>query len=68
MVVYKDFKPSKKDYRLYKLEESADDLSSMREMLYRRYFRVLKDGLERPDLLIVDTAGRLAVDEEMTTV
>ena len=54
MVVYKDFKPSKKDYRLFKLEESADDLASMKEMLYRRYFRVLKDGLERPDLLIVD--------------
>ena len=61
MVVYKDFKPSKKDYRLYKLEESADDLSSMREMLYRRYFRVLKDNLERPDLLIVDGA-RIQID------
>ncbi|MBR5341567.1 MAG: excinuclease ABC subunit C [Erysipelotrichaceae bacterium] len=61
MVVYKNFKPSKKDYRLYKLEESADDLSSMREMLYRRYFRVLKDNLERPDLLIVD-GGRIQID------
>ena len=61
MVVYKDFKPSKKDYRLFKLEDSADDLSSMREMLYRRYFRVLKDGLERPDLLIVD-GGRIQID------
>lgn len=56
MVVYKDYKPSKKDYRLYKLEESADDLSSMKEMLYRRYFRVIKEGLEKPDLLIVDGA------------
>ncbi|MCR4634084.1 MAG: excinuclease ABC subunit UvrC [Erysipelotrichaceae bacterium] len=61
MVVYKDFKPSKKDYRMFKLEDSADDLSSMREMLYRRYFRVLKDGLERPDLLIVD-GGRIQID------
>ena len=61
MVVYKDFKPSKKDYRLFKLEESADDLSSMREMLYRRYFRILKDDLERPDLLIVDGA-RIQID------
>ncbi|MDO4197390.1 MAG: excinuclease ABC subunit UvrC [Erysipelotrichaceae bacterium] len=61
MVVYKDFKPSKKDYRMYKLEEGADDLSSMREMLYRRYFRVLKDNLERPDLLIVD-GGKLQID------
>ncbi|MCR4855469.1 MAG: excinuclease ABC subunit UvrC [Erysipelotrichaceae bacterium] len=61
MVVYKDFKPSKKDYRMFKLEDSADDLASMREMLYRRYFRVLKDGLERPDLLIVDGA-RIQID------
>ena len=61
MVVYKDFKPSKKDYRLFKLEDSADDLSSMREILYRRYFRVLKDGLPRPDLLIVDGA-RIQID------
>lgn len=61
MVVYRNFKPSKKDYRLYKLEDSADDLSSMREMLYRRYFRILKDDLERPDLLIVD-GGRIQID------
>lgn len=54
MVVYKNFKPSKKDYRLYKLEDGADDLKSMHEVMYRRYFRVLKDNLERPDLIIVD--------------
>ena len=54
MVVYKDFKPSKKDYRLFKLEDSSDDIASMKEMLYRRYFRVLKDKLEKPDLIIVD--------------
>ena len=56
MVVYKDFKPSKKDYRLYRLEDSNDDIKSMNEVLYRRYFRVLKDNLERPDLIIVDGA------------
>ncbi|MDO4500600.1 MAG: excinuclease ABC subunit UvrC [Erysipelotrichaceae bacterium] len=54
MVVYKNLKPSKKDYRLFKLEEGFDDLKSMREAMYRRYFRVLKDDLERPDLIIVD--------------
>ena len=53
MVVYKDFKPSKKDYRLFKLEEGADDLKSMKEVMYRRYFRVLSENLERPDLIIV---------------
>ena len=56
MVVYKNFKPSKKDYRLYKLEEGADDLKSMKEMLYRRYFKVLSENLDRPDLIIVDGA------------
>ena len=56
MVVYKDFKPSKKDYRLFKLEEGADDLKSMKEVMYRRYFRVLSENLERPDLIIVDGA------------
>lgn len=61
MVVYEDFKPSKKDYRLFKLEEGADDLSSMNEMLYRRYFRVLKDNLNRPDLIIVD-GGKIQID------
>ena len=56
MVVYKNYRPSKKDYRLYKLEDGADDLKSMKEVMYRRYFRVLKDNLERPDLIIVDGA------------
>lgn len=56
MVVYKDFKPSKKDYRLFKLEEGANDLKSMKEVMYRRYFRVLSENLERPDLIIVDGA------------
>ncbi len=61
MVVYKNFRQSKKDYRLYKLEEGADDLKSMHEVLYRRYFRVLKDNLERPDLIIVD-GGKIQID------
>lgn len=57
MVVYKDLRPSKEDYRLYKLNDGADDLKSMQEVLYRRYFRVLKDGLKMPDLIIVDGAA-----------
>ncbi len=56
MVVYKYLKPSKKDYRLYKLEDGADDLKSMKEVMYRRYFRMLKEDSERPDLIIVDGA------------
>lgn len=56
MVVYEDFKPLKKAYRLYKLEDGADDLKSMEEVLYRRYFRLIKDNLVKPDLIIVDGA------------
>lgn len=55
MVVFKDGKPSKNDYRKFKIiEDSNDEYSMMREVTYRRYFRVLKDNLERPDLIIVD--------------
>ncbi len=54
MVVYEDLRPNKKEYRLYKLEDSFDDLKSMHEVIYRRYFRVLKDDLKRPDLIVID--------------
>lgn len=53
MIVYKDFKPLKKEYRHYKLNDSYDDLRNMYELLYRRYFKVLKDN-KIPDILIVD--------------
>lgn len=61
MVVYKNLKPSKKDYRLYKLQEGGDDLKSMKEMLYRHYYRVLKDNEEKADLLIVD-GGKIQIE------
>ena len=55
MVVFKDGKPSKNDYRKFKItNDKNDDYGTMREVIYRRYFRVLKDNLERPDLIIVD--------------
>ncbi|HEY8364915.1 MAG TPA: excinuclease ABC subunit UvrC [Haloplasmataceae bacterium] len=56
MVCYIDGKPSKKDYRKYKIKYSAngDDYAYMREVIYRRYFRVLKDDLPKPDLIIID--------------
>lgn len=54
MVVFKDLKASKKDYRLYKLSEGADDLNSMHEVMYRRYYRMLLEKSECPDLIIVD--------------
>ncbi len=56
MVVFIDGKPSKKDYRKYKTRTSQkpDDYAAMREVVRRRYSRVLKDGLPLPDLIIID--------------
>jgi len=55
MVVFKSGLPSKNDYRKFKIMlDTNDEYSMMREVAYRRYFRVLKDNLERPDLIIVD--------------
>lgn len=47
--------PDKNNYRKYKItSEHHDDFHVMKEVIYRRYFRVLMDDLERPDLIIVD--------------
>lgn len=55
MVTFVDGLPSKNDYRKYKLSiDKNDDTFSMREVTYRRYFRVLKDRLRMPDLILVD--------------
>lgn len=56
MVVFVDGKPSKKDYRKYKIRDvkGPDDYETMREVIRRRYSRVLKESLPLPDLIIVD--------------
>ncbi|MEG0294525.1 excinuclease ABC subunit UvrC [Enterococcus sp.] len=56
MVVFVDGKPAKKEYRKYKIKtvQGPDDYASMREVIYRRYSRVLKEGLPLPDLIIID--------------
>ena len=55
MVVFTNGKPDKKEYRKYKINsDSKDDYHTMQEVIYRRYYRVLHDKLERPDLIIVD--------------
>lgn len=55
MVVFIDGKPSKNNYRKFKISiDTNDDYGTMREVIYRRYFRVLKENLEKPDLIIVD--------------
>ena len=55
-VVFKNGKPSKKDYRLFNIKtvEGPDDYKSMEEVIFRRYKRVLKDNLPMPQLVIVD--------------
>lgn len=61
MVVFDDFLPNKNEYRKFKIQsEAKDDLSAMKEVLYRRYFRVLMDHLTMPDLILVD-GGELQV-------
>lgn len=55
MVVFKDGKPSKNDYRKFKISlEKNDDYNTMKEVLYRRYFRMLMEKSERPDLIVLD--------------
>ncbi len=55
MVVFVDGKPSKNDYRKFKISiDKNDDYGTMKEVIYRRYYRVLADDLKKPDLIIVD--------------
>lgn len=55
MVCYTDFLPNKKMYRKYKISlDVKDDLSAMKEVIYRRYFKCLLEDLPLPDLIIVD--------------
>lgn len=63
MVVFVDGKPHKNDYRKYKIKtvKGPDDYASMAEVIYRRYSRVLKEGLVFPDLIVID-GGKGQVD------
>ena len=67
MVVFKEGVPSKNDYRKFKISiDKNDDYNTMREVIYRRYFRVLSDNLVRPNLIIVDGGvGQINVAREV---
>ncbi|MGT2728762.1 excinuclease ABC subunit UvrC [Streptococcus phocae subsp. salmonis] len=68
MVVFIDGKPSKKDYRKFKIKTvvGPDDYASMKEVIYRRYSRVKNEGLQLPDLIIVDGGqGQVKVAREV---
>ncbi|MEX2784685.1 excinuclease ABC subunit UvrC [Streptococcus sp. H49] len=70
MVVFVDGKPSKKDYRKFKIKTvvGPDDYASMREVIYRRYSRVMKEGLTPPDLIIIDGGqGQVNVARDVIT-
>ena len=56
MVVFTDGRPDKKQYRKYKIKTTAsgDDYQAMREVIYRRYFKVLNEGLPTADLIVID--------------
>ena len=57
MVVFINGKPAKKEYRKYKvktLDNKASDYHTMKEILYRRYYKVLMENIDPPGLLLVD--------------
>jgi excinuclease ABC subunit C len=55
-VVFKNGKPSKKEYRHFNIQtvEGPDDFASMEEVVYRRYSRLLKEGEDLPQLVVID--------------
>ncbi|MCY7025384.1 excinuclease ABC subunit UvrC [Streptococcus sanguinis] len=68
MVVFVNGKPSKKDYRKYKIKTvvGPDDYASMREVIKRRYSRLIRDGLTPPDLIVIDGGqGQVNVAKEV---
>lgn len=67
MVVFIDGIPAKNQYRKFKIsQDKNDDYGTMREVIYRRYFRVLKENGEFPDLILVDGGlGQMNVAREV---
>jgi excinuclease ABC subunit C len=68
MVTFLDGKPSRKDYRKYKIKsvKGPDDYGSMREVVRRRYFRLLQEDRPLPDLIVIDGGrGQIAAAQEI---
>lgn len=67
MVVFCNGKPDKNEYRKFKITlDKNDDYVTMKEVIYRRYFRVLRDNLTKPDLIVVDGGlGQVNVTKEV---
>ena len=67
-VVFRDGKPSRKEYRHFNIRtvEGPDDYASMREVVFRRYTRLMAEGAELPDLVIADGGkGQMGVIHEV---
>ena len=61
MVVYDDFLPNKDLYRKYKISTDVkDDLTAMKEVIYRRYFKTIMEEAYKPDLIVMD-GGKLQI-------
>lgn len=68
MVVFKNGRPAKKEYRKYKIKlaDTKDDYGMMKEVIYRRYFKVLNEGLQPADMIVVDGGvGQMRVVQEV---
>ena len=67
MCSFNDFAPNKNEYRKYRLDlEKSDDMAAMREVLYRRYYKVLMENLDKPDLIVVDGGrGQIKICKEI---
>ncbi len=67
MVVFIDGRPNKNEYRKFKITvDKNDDYGTMKEVIYRRYFRILRDNLTMPDLIIVDGGiGQINIAKEV---
>ncbi|KMK74602.1 excinuclease ABC subunit UvrC [Alkalihalobacillus pseudalcaliphilus] len=68
MVTFIDGKPNRKEYRKYKIKtvEGPDDYASMREVVRRRYLRILREKLPMPDLIVIDGGrGHIAAAQEV---
>ena len=67
-VVFRDGRPSRKEYRHFNIKTvtGADDYASMREVVFRRYTRLMAEGAEMPDLIIADGGkGQMGVIHEV---
>jgi excinuclease ABC subunit C len=69
MTVFRDAKPSKKDYRHFNVKTvvGPDDFATMEEVIYRRYKRVIDDKLEMPQLIVID-GGKGQLSAAMTSL